>query len=150
MLSECPSPQLALALYTTKSQSGDEQRPLVPLGVIASTLNKAKADSISLHLIEEIYKTASSAGEAQVRDSKESWPTSLVSSTESPSQCSSLRDAVFDDHVTTEAEWLSVCQRLQENGNQAAAVDLLAAVTVKHALLSAKEHSELGSRPSKA
>ena len=53
-----------------------------------------------------------------------------------------LREAVFEDEVTTEAQWLDIVQRCEEHGYHEAVVDLLAAVTVKAALSDAARHTQ--------
>ena len=63
----------------------------------------------------------------------------------SPSDGSSdygpLRDAVFEDDVTTTAQWLEIVQHCQDHGYQEAVVDILAAITVMGAVKSATQRA---------
>jgi hypothetical protein len=52
-----------------------------------------------------------------------------------------LRDAVFNDESTNKSEWLAISQHCQESGYTEAAVDILATVTVRSAVDSAREQT---------
>ena len=54
------------------------------------------------------------------------------------SEAGPLTDAVFADDITSEAQWVDIVQRLQDNGYPEAVVDILAAITVQGAVNSAR------------
>ena len=65
----------------------------------------------------------------------------IVHCTEASSDAGPLRDAVFEDDITSELQWVDIVQRLQDNGYKDAVVEVLAATTVRAAMHSAASHT---------
>ena len=117
VLRVCPTnTQLVHGLYEVRTGNS---KSLCPLGAIVTTLLKTDDYDVGLGLIKDIY----SRGPKDV---------SL--------EASPLRNAVFDDHITTSEQWVDIVQKCQETGYAAESIDILAAVTVLGAVKNSSTH----------
>ena len=118
VLRVCPTnTQLVHGLYEVRHGNN---KSLCPLGVILTTLLQTDHYDVGLHLVKEIH----------ARGPKD------VSLEASP-----LRNAVFDDPITTPEQWIEIVQKCQDTGYGEASIDILAAVTVLGAVKNASGYA---------
>ena len=112
---------LVFGLYSFKLQNN---RSLVPLGVILTTLMKTAAYENGMVLLTRIIEARKASGERE----------------------NGLPIALTSDPITTDEEWERIVQLCQELGHEDVAIELLASLTLKNVLKAAQGYaSELES-----
>ncbi|KAF6039311.1 CLHC1 [Bugula neritina] len=125
ILTAYPSYQLGYALCEMRNHS--DTSAIIPVGMITRELISAGAEDIAMQILQKMYlKCADEAGQ----------------------EGNGLKQAVYNDHMTSTTQWHAILQVAQEYGYEEVAIELLAAITVNKIIKVARETSGLSEKSS--